>query len=106
MLALIAFPNISQDAISIGGFTVKWYGLAYVGGLLFASWYMKKLVTNPALWFGQKPTMRLAQVDDMFIWFFLGVVAGGRLVFWRQLVFMRYKIILSGWPKIMCMPNK
>jgi phosphatidylglycerol---prolipoprotein diacylglyceryl transferase len=79
MFAAINFPNISPDLISYGPFVVKWYGLAYVGGLLFASWYMKKLVTNPALWFGQTPTMRRQQIDDMFIWFFAGVVGGGRL---------------------------
>ncbi len=95
MLAAIAFPNISPDAISVGGFTVKWYGLAYVGGLLFASWYMKKLVSNPALWFGEKPTLRPAQVDDMFIWFFLGVVAGGRfgyVLFYNPLKYMQHPL--------------
>jgi phosphatidylglycerol---prolipoprotein diacylglyceryl transferase len=79
MIAAISFPNISPNLIDYGPFVVKWYGLAYVGGLLFASWYMKKLVTNPALWFGQNPTMTKLQIDDMFIWFFAGVVGGGRL---------------------------
>jgi phosphatidylglycerol---prolipoprotein diacylglyceryl transferase len=79
MLAAIAFPDISPNAISIGSFTVKWYGLGYVAGLLFATWYMKRLVANAALWFGAKPSMTAQQIDDMFIWFFLGVVGGGRI---------------------------
>jgi phosphatidylglycerol---prolipoprotein diacylglyceryl transferase len=79
MLAAIPFPHISPNVIDYGPFVVKWYGLAYVGGLLFASWYMKQLVTRPSLWLGQKPTMTPLQIDNMFIWFFLGVVGGGRL---------------------------
>jgi phosphatidylglycerol---prolipoprotein diacylglyceryl transferase len=79
MFAAIDFPNISPDFIHFGPIVVKWYGLAYVGGLLFASWYMKRLVINSALWFGVRPTMTPAQIDNMFIWFFLGVVGGGRL---------------------------
>jgi phosphatidylglycerol---prolipoprotein diacylglyceryl transferase len=79
MLAALTFPNISPNAISIGPLVVKWYGLGYVGGLLFATWYMKRLVANPAFWGGQRPSMTKQQIDDMFIWFFLGVVAGGRL---------------------------
>jgi phosphatidylglycerol---prolipoprotein diacylglyceryl transferase len=79
MLATIPFPHISPNVIDYGPFVVKWYGLAYVGGLLFASWYMKQLVTRSSLWLGQKPTMTPLQIDNMFIWFFLGVVGGGRL---------------------------
>jgi phosphatidylglycerol---prolipoprotein diacylglyceryl transferase len=95
MFAALTFPDISPNAIALGPLVVKWYGLAYVGGLLFASWYMKKLVTNPALWFGQTPTMRKAQVDDMFIWFFIGVVGGGRLgyvLLYNPLKYLEYPL--------------
>lgn len=79
MFAALDFPNISPNIIEFGPLVVKWYGLAYVGGLLFASWYMKRLVANSALWRGAKPTMTAAEIDNMFFWFFLGVVGGGRL---------------------------
>ncbi len=79
MFAVLPFPNISPNLIDYGPFVVKWYGLAYVGGLLFASWYMKKLVSEPSLWQGAKPSMTAFDVDSMFIWFFAGVVGGGRL---------------------------
>ena len=79
VLATIPFPNISPNAIALGPFVVKWYGLAYVGGLLFASWYMKRLVSNAALWSGHAASMTPTQIDNMFIWFFVGVVGGGRL---------------------------
>jgi phosphatidylglycerol---prolipoprotein diacylglyceryl transferase len=79
MIAALAFPDISPNAISIGPLVVKWYGLGYVAGLLFATWYMKRLVANLGLWGKLTPSMTKPQIDDMFIWFFLGVVAGGRL---------------------------
>jgi len=79
MLAAIPFPPLSPYIFQWGWFSVKWYGLAYVGGLVFAAWYMKRLVQTPALWGSWKPTMNPQQIDDMFIWFFAGVVGGGRL---------------------------
>ncbi len=79
MLAALQFPPLSPNLIQIGPITIKWYGLAYVGGLLFSALYIKRLVANFALWGERKPTLTPAQVDDMFIWFFLGVVGGGRL---------------------------
>jgi phosphatidylglycerol---prolipoprotein diacylglyceryl transferase len=37
------------------------------------------LVTNSSLWGRVKPTMVPVQIDNMFVWYFLGVVLGGRL---------------------------
>ena len=79
MFAAIPFPHISPNAIDFGPLVVKWYGLGYVAGLLFATWYMKRLVTNAALWGRLQPTMSAMQIDNMFVWFFVGVVGGGRL---------------------------
>lgn len=79
IFAALNFPNINPNLIEYGPFVVKWYGLAYVAALLFATWYMKKLVRNDTLWAGRQPTLTPVQVDDMFIWIFAGVVGGGRL---------------------------
>ena len=79
MLAAIAFPPFLKPNLIEWPIPVKWYGLAYVGGLLFAAWYIKRLVSKPALWGKWKPAMTPLQVDEMFVWFFLGVVGGGRL---------------------------
>jgi phosphatidylglycerol---prolipoprotein diacylglyceryl transferase len=79
MFAAIPFPNISPNAIELGPFIVKWYGLGYVAGLLFATWYMKRLVANTVLWGRLQPSMTALQIDSMFVWFFIGVVGGGRL---------------------------
>jgi phosphatidylglycerol:prolipoprotein diacylglycerol transferase len=78
-LALIAFPDIDPVAFSIGPFAVRWYALAYVAGLVFAIWYMRRLVADPALWAGRTPTATPSQIDDLFIWATLGVILGGRI---------------------------
>jgi phosphatidylglycerol---prolipoprotein diacylglyceryl transferase len=79
MFAAITFPNINPVALRLGPLEVHWYALAYVVGLLFASWYLKKLVTFPKLWGALRPTMSMQQVDDLFLWFLVGVIGGGRL---------------------------
>ena len=80
-LAVLPFPNIDPVIFAIGPFAVRWYALAYIAGLLFAQWYMKRLVRNPALWAGTRPAMTPQQIDEFFIWSLLGVVLGGRLGF-------------------------
>jgi phosphatidylglycerol---prolipoprotein diacylglyceryl transferase len=62
-----------------GPFPVHWYALAYVAGLIFASWYLKQLVTYARLWGALRPTLTMQQVDDLFLWFLIGVIGGGRL---------------------------
>ena len=78
-LAVLAFPGFDPVAFSLGPLVVRWYALAYIAGLLFAQWYMKRLVGNVALWAGRQPTMTAQQIDDFFAWSMLGVVLGGRI---------------------------
>ncbi len=79
MFAAINFPPLDPVAFWIGPFPVLWYALAYVAGLLFAGWYLKRLVTSPKLWGATRPTMTVQQIDDLFLWFVIGVIVGGRM---------------------------
>ncbi len=79
ILAAIPFPQIDPIAFSLGPIVVRWYALAYIVGLLLAVWYAKRLVCNPALWPGSKPSAAPEQIDDLLIWATLGVILGGRL---------------------------
>jgi phosphatidylglycerol:prolipoprotein diacylglycerol transferase len=79
LLGLIAFPNIDPTAFSIGPFVVRWYALSYIAAIVFAVWYVRRLVANPALWNGRTPTATPQQIDDVFVWITLGVVLGGRI---------------------------
>jgi phosphatidylglycerol:prolipoprotein diacylglycerol transferase len=70
---------------------VRWYALAYIAGLTFALWYIKRLVRNQTLWGGQKPTMTEMQADDFFLWMVLGVILGGRIgyvLFYDPLIYL------------------
>ena len=78
-LALIAYPNVDPIAFSIGPLAVRWYALSYIAGIVFAVWYIRRLVANPVLWNGKTPTATPQQIDDVFVWITLGVILGGRI---------------------------
>jgi phosphatidylglycerol---prolipoprotein diacylglyceryl transferase len=79
MYAAIPFPNVDPVTFYIWTRPVYWYALSYVAGLLFAFWYMKRLVEFPKLWGAYRPTLTPQQVDDLFLWAIFGVIGGGRL---------------------------
>ena len=78
-LAALAFPNIDAVAFEIGPFTVKWYGLAYMAGLLLGWWYVKYLIRDTRLWRDGKAALTSDQSDDLLLWVTLAVIIGGRL---------------------------
>jgi phosphatidylglycerol:prolipoprotein diacylglycerol transferase len=71
---------IDPVALSIGPLSVKWYGLAYVAGLLGGWWYARKLVSADGLW-GGRARPKAVELDDMLLFVAFGVVLGGRLGF-------------------------
>ena len=79
-LLVIPYPVIDPIAIEIGPVAVRWYGLAYMAGILLGWLYARRLVSQPDLW-GGKPPMTVAQADDFLFWITLGIVVGGRLGF-------------------------
>jgi phosphatidylglycerol---prolipoprotein diacylglyceryl transferase len=79
-LMAIPFPDIDPVAIVLGPMHIRWYGLAYLTGLIQGWLYMRRLPATPELWRGVAP-MKPAQVDDFLLWATLGTVIGGRLGF-------------------------
>ena len=77
---VIPYPVIDPIAIEIGPLAIRWYGLAYMAGILLGWLYGRWLVSRPALWNG-KPPMTVPQADDFLLWITLGIVVGGRLGF-------------------------
>ena len=77
---VIPFPNPDPVALYLGPVHVKWYGLAYMAGLLLGWLYVRRLIARPSLWSGKAPLTR-DQADNLLLWTTLGVVVGGRLGF-------------------------
>jgi phosphatidylglycerol:prolipoprotein diacylglycerol transferase len=79
---MIAFPDISPEifTIPIGGmtFSLRWYALAYIVGLLIGWGLVSRAVNTPRLWAGTAP-MTAEQVERLLTWIILGVIIGGRL---------------------------
>ena len=55
-LALLTYPNINPVAIEFGPISVKWYGLAYMAGLILGWLYIRRLISTPRLWYGGQAT--------------------------------------------------
>jgi len=73
----IAFPEIDPIAISIGPLAIRWYALAYIGGIVLGWIYARSLVKNERLWGGPAP-ITLVQLDDFILWVTIGIIVGGR----------------------------
>lgn len=85
MIALIPFPDIAPEifTISIGdfAFSLRWYALAYIAGLLIGWRIVVALMRRPALWPQGGAPMRPEAVEALLTWIILGVILGGRIGF-------------------------
>jgi phosphatidylglycerol:prolipoprotein diacylglycerol transferase len=79
-LMAIAFPFNDPVAIHLGPLAIRWYGLAYMAGLLLGWLYMRRLCADERVWGGPSP-MQPNQADDFLFWATLGTVLGGRIGF-------------------------
>ena len=77
----IPFPDIDSVAFQIGPIAIKWYGLAYLAGLLLGWFYIRRLLRQPKLWADDRPPFTAQKVDDLLIYIVIGVLIGGRLGF-------------------------
>jgi len=73
----IAFPVFDPVAISLGPIAIRWYALAYIGGIVLGWIYARALIKNEKLWGGPAP-ISLAQMDDFILWVTVGIIVGGR----------------------------
>ena len=74
---LIKFPVFDPIAIAIGPIAIRWYALAYIGGIVLGWLYARALIKNERLWGGPAP-ISLLQMDDFILWVTLGIIVGGR----------------------------
>ena len=62
-----------RPGIELGFFTLRFYSLAYLAGIVLAWWHLSKMVKAPGAPMAQR------HVDDLFFYCTLGVILGGRL---------------------------
>ena len=75
----IPFPDIDPVVFQLGPLSLKWYGLAYMAGLLLGWLYVKQLLREDRLWPGEKRPFLIDRADDLLIFMTIGVLVGGRL---------------------------
>lgn len=70
------FPDIDPVALQIGPLAIRWYALAYIGGILLGWWLVARELQR-------KPIANLSKkaLDDMVMWAVFGIILGGRLGF-------------------------
>ena len=111
LFLVIAYPSIDPIALEIGPLVIRWYALAYVTGLVFGWWYIRRIVDRrarasmsdvaalPEDMPEKERTARIRRagiltkqdVDDAVFWVTLGVILGGRLgyvFFYKPLYFL------------------
>ncbi len=67
--------GLSPVALDLGFFTLKWYSLAYLAGILIGYWYLLKIIRQPGA------PMARRHADDMIFYATLGIIIGGRLAY-------------------------
>jgi phosphatidylglycerol:prolipoprotein diacylglycerol transferase len=78
LLAAVAQPINFDDlgltrGIDLGFFTLRWYSLAYLAGIILAYWHTSKAIRTPGAPLAQR------HADDLFFYCTLGIILGGRL---------------------------
>ena len=65
--------GLSPVALDLGFFTLKWYSLAYLAGILLGYWHLSRMIKAPGSPMAQR------HADDLFFYATLGIILGGRL---------------------------
>lgn len=75
------------EGISLGFFTLRWYSLAYLGGIILGYWHLSRMIKSPGAPMAQR------HADDLFFYCTLGIILGGRLgyaLFYKPELFVTF----------------
>ncbi len=61
------------SGIDLGFFTLRFYSLAYLAGLVLGYWHLRKMIAAPGA------PMAKRHADDLFFYCMIGIIVGGRL---------------------------
>ena len=62
-----------QPGIDLGFFTLRYYSLAYLAGIVLGYWHLTRMIKAPGAPMAQR------HADDLFFYCTLGIILGGRL---------------------------
>jgi len=74
---VMTYPVFDPIAIALGPIAIRWYALAYIGGIVLGWLYARSIIRNEKLWGGAAP-MTPTDFDDFILWVTLGIILGGR----------------------------
>jgi phosphatidylglycerol---prolipoprotein diacylglyceryl transferase len=69
--------NLDPVLFDFGFVAIRWYSLAYVGGILIGWWLGKKIIAK--LFHNQDKKNYLKEFDDLITYIILSVIIGGRI---------------------------
>jgi phosphatidylglycerol:prolipoprotein diacylglycerol transferase len=77
-MLVLPFPAINPVLVQWGPLAIRWYALAYIGGLVLGWLLIRSIVANDRYWTGAKrPSAE--SIDDLLVYCAFGVIIGGRL---------------------------
>lgn len=92
---MLTYPQIDPVIFHIGPLAVRWYGLMYLGGFLFASFWIGRLAQSRGL------ALDKDRLSDLLFYAVLGVILGGRLgyvLFYNARFFLEHPLkIFAVW---------
>ncbi len=70
----IQFTDLGLDPIifQVGPIALRWYSLAYIGGIVVAWWYILRMIKQPGA------PMAPRHIDSFVTWITIGIILGGR----------------------------
>ncbi len=70
---VFTIPAFQIGQLDLGPFSLRWYSLAYIAGIVIGWWLVLRMLGRSA------PPLNRDQVDAFVTWATVGVIAGGRL---------------------------
>ncbi|MBO7072171.1 MAG: prolipoprotein diacylglyceryl transferase, partial [Acetobacter sp.] len=80
MIPVLMFPQFNPVFVHFGPFSIRWYALSYIAGIVLGILLLRRLVISTP------QVATIEQADDFLTWVTLGIIIGGRLgyVFFYQ----------------------
>ena len=88
----MTFPEFDPVLIHLGPLPIRWYALAYVGGIVLGWIYAARILKSDRVWAPGKAPLAGPQLDDLILWITLGIILGGRFgyaLFYKPVMFLQ-----------------